>query len=512
MMNFQDYTNECLLTYLKDLYNGKYQFYMNEDEFNEIKMLQRQLSEMPEGFNTRENLVRLIGEEAFDIFSTYSRVLDSGIDGLILEAIVFIQAVTDRRYVSQINDILDEKNTKKTELELRKIRVRFNEDMDDIFYRIRHDIYGNPNRRQLEESSAQFYKKYKPRVERHNDGIHVIPQVRQFDNEQLIRERRYITALLLNHPRAEGFFTRYAKNDYLEFKKLAFDFIRDRRFYQIVKKLEEIENRLRIQSYNKIFGQIFRPICVTPGTYIKFLPEKDRDGYYNIRQNCCLEFGLKHFKDNQGKNKTILTMFFDTYDSVVGGRFKIGSNGYKCNNVIRHKIADFSCEGIRSLDRILSSQNTVRHIVTELKNRCQYPIPELFRFLQERRINIARNMPQIEQNDGIVLQEIQGIQQEIQNDVVRDINLENDISRRIEAFNTVGDIIPQVHAENRLYKMHDAFMPKDRISVKDNNSYMQYTQIKKASEYMNQTLRQSFGFEDLQHDNSRFENFFRLDM
>ena len=74
MMNFRDYNNGSLLTYLSNLYMGRYYSYMNRDEFNNIKMLQRQLAEMPEGFNTRENLVRLLGEDGFSIFDLFKSI------------------------------------------------------------------------------------------------------------------------------------------------------------------------------------------------------------------------------------------------------------------------------------------------------------------------------------------------------------------------------------------------------------------------------------------------------
>ena len=80
-------------------------------------------------------------------------------------------------------------------------------------------------------------------------------------------------------------------------------------------------------------------------------------------------------------------MFFDTYDITGGGRFKRFSERYKCDNIERHKLGEYSCQGNQSIDSVIKSSKEAQDIINTLNDACNISETlELLDVLRKRRI------------------------------------------------------------------------------------------------------------------------------
>ena len=149
--------------------------------------------------------------------------------------------------------------------------------------------------------------------------------------------------------------------------------------------MDTAKDKMKIPENNRIIKEISKFTKITPNVFVKFLPKQNQDGYLHIRKDCCLEFDLKYDQDN---NKTVLTLFFDTCDNSISDD-KVRKYDYArvciCNNMERHKIGDFSCEGEQSIDSIIEKSEAIQSIVKDLtdlnSNLVRQEKSDLFKYL-----------------------------------------------------------------------------------------------------------------------------------
>ena len=144
---------------------------------------------------------------------------------------------------------------------------------------------------------------------------------------------------------------------------------------------DEIEDDEKIKKI-EMMKKVSKFIHIKPNVFIKYLP-KAEDNVYSIREDCCLEFDLKY---DEKINKTTLTMFFDTYDVVSGGRFKHFSERYKCDNIKRYKLGEYSYQGKQSINFVTEMSVDVKQDIEQLNYLMNEKTSKLLNILKNKRV------------------------------------------------------------------------------------------------------------------------------
>ena len=322
------------------------------------------------------------GRELFEKYSAYLEIIKNGIDALEQSAENF-----EKNALNTINGYLKEED--KTMEILQSLRMSkilkmldeyclsseiLNEkDIDELI-----ELDGNMNRLVDAFDNSWENINYKMRYDIFNDFKK--EQVNKLYEQFTYDERILITALLIAQPGNKEFFEKY-RNKYLPKKKSMIDVIGEQceayleKMYLIRNKLEVLRDEEKAKKIETI-RKISKFIPVEPNVFIKYLPKTDGnalDKHYSVRQDCCLEFDLKYDQDN---NKTILTLFLDTYDYA----------DKTCSNIKRYKLGECSCQGNQPIDSVIKSSRDIQYIINKIHRYNDHETSELLDILREKRI------------------------------------------------------------------------------------------------------------------------------